>query len=129
MKLEVGKAPATPDFPADPALDGAIYSIARVTQHSARCGTRGPKQRVALTGGGDEVNESSKGKTEGNSALPAETGTDTEPKVEPRSTVLATRKALRRKPGLDRVAVGGSDAFAFLWHRHRPSVSAHSSIG
>lgn len=113
MKVEVGKAPSTPDYPADPALDDTTYPIVPATN-----GKHTPPEPVLGSGdispvpgrsSAENVEATSDPHTE--SAIPVP---DAGKATEPHRIVLATRKTLGKSRTSDRVAVGGRGHFRLL---------------
>jgi hypothetical protein len=105
MKMEVGKAPPTPDYPVDLALDDATYRIAPATSRTAKLKKPGATQPAP----GDS--ESSRNKAE---AGPPPSASDNET-AEPQRILLATRNAIAKpRTTTDHVAIGGRGKFRLL---------------
>jgi hypothetical protein len=109
MKKEVGKESPTPEYPADPTLDGKLYTI---PAPQARRSTPPPNRSVApkavkVTLEDSPAEDASKSVTD---------GLDTAEEVEPdeHKRVASTRNAMQKSRSPDRVAVGGRGKFRLL---------------
>ena len=113
MKLEAGKAPPTPPFPEEPELDGETYLIPLATTPTKRALK---KAEEPIATGQDTSPQPNPGTDIDFTGVAPAMGGPASPDDDtaPHPKVKATRKALNRARGFERIATGGANCFRLL---------------
>ena len=111
MKKEVGKEPATPDYPADPALDAERFAIA-APQVRRPPSPRPPEKPAAQ----EKADDAAVAEPRENDLRPTAPGPEGAEEIEPdeHKKVANTRSAIQKSRSSDRAAIGGRGKFRLL---------------
>lgn len=110
MKKEVGKEPTTPDYPADPALDGKLYTIAAPRVRRPR------SAQLAERPAAPENADNALAQLRENDPEPVAACSDVAQEIQPdeHKRVASTRSAIKKSCSSDRASVGGRGKFRLL---------------
>lgn len=116
MKKEVGKAPPTPDYPADPRLDEKSYPLSapavRRVPKPAPAKVEAPPQPDVAQSKEPDGSPAAEATTAPEVESPAEVAPETE--VGEHKKIASTRTAIQKSRSTDRASTGGRGKFRLL---------------